>query len=238
MAMLCPYQKVKRPMSRGAKLIILSIILSFAKGPAIAQTQSQDQKQTQQATYALKGKVTDTQNNPLSGATITETLTKQTAQTDAEGNFSLPVPNQNGQIIVTYLGYLSKTLIYNTTKPTNIQLTEDRSQLQAVEINTGYYSVKQKNLTGSISSVKAEQIQKQPISNPLLALAGNTTGVYVQQVSGTPGSAVNLLIRGQNSIAAGTHPLYLVDGIPFNSSPLSASTSASTAAFLALMNDI
>jgi TonB-linked SusC/RagA family outer membrane protein len=222
MAMPCPYLKVKRPMSQRRRkinhtttfLLLLFFTLSTAN-PLLAQNIS----------HQLKGTVTDAQNQPLTGARVTQG-TNQT-QTDSRGSFTLTLPTSTGSITVTYLGYQSQTLDYNTAWPLNIQLTEDPQTLQAVEINTGYYSVKQKQLTGSISTVKAEQIEKQSVTNPLEALQGRVTGAYIQTQGGTPGANITLEVRGRNSIEASSSPLYLVDGVPFSSQALTNSLSAS-----------
>lgn len=183
------------------------------------------------AQHIIKGKVTDTQNQPLIGATIQNTKTKTSTQTDAQGQFSLSVNQSTGTIHISFLGYQPQQASYSTDQTLNIQLIEDASTLQAVEINTGYYSVKAKLLTGSIASVKAEEIAKSPVSNPLSALQGRVAGAQIVQNGGTPGSNVSVIIRGQNGIETSTHPLYLVDGVPFNSASLSSNLSVNSAVF-------
>ncbi len=71
--------------------------------------------------------------------------------------------------------------------------------------------------TGNVSSVKAKDIEKQPVNNPLLALQGRVPGLFIQQSNGLPGGAIKVRIQGQNSIRNGSSPLYVIDGIPFPS---------------------
>jgi TonB-dependent starch-binding outer membrane protein SusC len=84
----------------------------------------------------------------------------------------------------------------------------------------GYYTTTKRFNTGNVSSVNSEIISKQPIANPLSALQGMVPGVLVTNTNGLPGSEIQIQIRGQNSIAAGNNPLYIIDGVPFTSTPL------------------
>lgn len=229
MAPPCPYQKVKRPMSRGPQhqvqlhktvCLLLILLISSITGSVTVQAQN-NTNQPNQTTYTLKGRVTDQQHQPLPGATLTETNTKAKAQTDENGNFALTVQSKNGTVSISYLGYQGQSQNYSADKVLSVQLLPDQgSTLRTVEVNTGYYSVKQKHLTGSISSVKAADLEKQPVTNALSALQGRVTGAYIQQTSGTPGGNINITIRGRNGIDAASKPLYLVDGIPFSAVPL------------------
>lgn len=229
MAPPCHYQTKKRPMSRGPQslkpilktyLILTLFFWGLGNCGAFAQAQTNPNKEQNNPTpYTLKGRITDTQNSPLPGATITDTQSQTTAQSDQNGNFALPTNTPNGTVKITYLGYQSQTLHYSSEKPLTVSLHEDPSTLRTVEINAGYYSTSQKRATGSISSIKAGDIEKQPVANPLQALQGRITGAYIQQSSGTPGGNVNLIIRGQSSIESSAIPLYIVDGVPYNASP-------------------
>lgn len=95
------------------------------------------------------------------------------------------------------------------------QSPKDTVLIDEVEINAGYYTVKDRERTGSIGRVDAKTIARQPVSNPLAALHGQVPGVEVTQLSGVPGGNVILRIRGQNSLLNGSDPLYVIDGVPF-----------------------
>src|SRR6185437_11698668 len=95
------------------------------------------------------------------------------------------------------------------------------NRLDDVQI-IGYGTTTRKLNTGNVSTVSAETIQKQPISNPLAALEGQVPGLQISQKSGVPGGNFNVLIRGQNSIANGNNPLYIIDGVPFTGTSISS----------------
>lgn len=169
----------------------------------------------QQQEYLLTGTVTDSYG-PLPGVHVLIKGTKTGTFTDKEGSFSLNV-QASSTLVFSYLGYktLEVSILGRTTL--EVELLAETTQLQEVEVNAGYYTVKERERTGSISRVTAEEIELQPVSNPLAALQGRMAGVDIVQNSGVPGGGFTVQIRGQNSIASGNNPLYIVDGVPFNS---------------------
>jgi len=245
MATPCPKRNVKRPMSQNSSvqkakpialllILLLSLNLTFLNKIQAQTTQQLKEKtssKNNQTTYLLKGKVIDTQNLPLPGAAIIETGTQNSTSTDPNGNFQLSTSEATGTLTISYLGFQSTTLRFDINRLLTITLTEDLNRLQQIEINTGYYSVSQKQLTGSISGIKAAQIEKQPVTNPIQALQGRIAGAYIQQNSGTPGASINLNIRGRNSLESSNNPLYLIDGIPFGSQTLTSSLSSTISTF-------
>jgi TonB-linked SusC/RagA family outer membrane protein len=173
----------------------------------------------------IAGTVKEINKKPLPAVTIQQKGTSNSTQTDTNGNFTLKTTSPNGSISVTHMGYLSRTVEFSGATKLEITLYQQQETLRQVEVNTGYYSVKQRNLTGSISSIKAEEIEKQPVTNLLSSLQGRITGAYIQQTSSTPGGNINITIRGRNGIDASSNPLYLVDGVPFGGTTLSNSLS-------------
>jgi TonB-linked SusC/RagA family outer membrane protein len=116
---------------------------------------------------------------------------------------------------------MTETRVVGTQTQIDLQLQEDVTTLQEVEVNAGYYTVKERERTGNISKVTAAEIELQPIVSPLEALQGRMAGVEVVQQSGVPGSAPIIRIRGQNSLRSdGNFPLYVIDGVPINSTPI------------------
>ncbi len=102
-----------------------------------------------------------------------------------------------------------------------LDISKDTLQIEEVEINAGYYTTTDRYRTGNIGRVTAKEIDKQPVSNPLLALHGRIPGVVISQQSGVPGNAVKIQIRGQNSLREDANfPLYVVDGVPIGSEPI------------------
>jgi TonB-linked SusC/RagA family outer membrane protein len=100
-------------------------------------------------------------------------------------------------------------------------MVTDVTAIDEVIVNAGYYSVKDRERTGSIVKITAREIANQPVINPLEALQGRVTGVDITQTTGTPGGGFELKIRGRNSIAAGNESLYIIDGVPYDISTMS-----------------
>ncbi len=100
--------------------------------------------------------------------------------------------------------------------------------LLEVTVNAGYYKVKQRVATGNIASVDAKTIENQPVGSVLQALEGAMPGLFIEQNSGLPGAGMKVKIRGANSVSAGSIPLYIIDGVPFNGASVDAQNSSAT----------
>ncbi|MFN8354393.1 MAG: TonB-dependent receptor [Spirosomataceae bacterium] len=163
----------------------------------------------------LTGKIIDERTKEgLIGASVQIKGTTNGAITDANGRFTL----RTGQklpftLIVNYIGYLSREVIAegNTIE---VALEESRTRLDELVV-VGYGTQKRSDITGSISSVPSE-IKGQPVASVERLLQGSVAGAIVTQTSGQPGGGVSVQIRGNNSITAGSDPLYVVDGFPIN----------------------
>jgi len=163
---------------------------------------------------AVKGIVRDDSGQSIPGATIVLKGTSKYASSDVDGKFSIAAPKElpfTLQINIT--GYQQQEVdIYElSTEPAEISLKTANVLDQVVVI--GYGTQKKGDITGSVSSVPQLAL-KQPISSFDRALQGAAAGVQVTQVSGQPGSAVSIRIRGGNSITGGNEPLYVIDGFP------------------------
>lgn len=181
------------------------------------------QKKTETTQDAIRGRVTDQDGKPLAGATIKVKGTNIVSVTDQEGEFTLPATDLNSTIEVTFLGYGTKEFSYTGTKVLDIVMSSAIATIQEIEVNAGYWKVNEKLRTGNISKVDGETIRQQPISDPMLALAGRVPGLQIAQASGLPGANHHIRLRGTNSIANGNDPLILIDGIPFSSQTLTNS---------------
>lgn len=159
---------------------------------------------------------------PLVGVNIILKGTTKGTTTDVEGRFGIEA-EENDILIFTFIGFKSFETQIGGRSVIDVSMEVDMLALKEVVVNAGYYQVKNKEQTGNIVKVIAEDIQNQPILNPLQALQGRITGVYIQQNTGVPGGGFNIQIRGQNSILNGISPLYIVDGVPFTSETLSSS---------------
>lgn len=173
------------------------------------------------AQQELTGTVTDTAHVPLPGVNIFIKGTPQGTITNFEGKFKLMV-NPKDTLVVSYLGYQKKEIPVGNQTAIEIVLQPQANALQEVVINAGYYNTTERERTGSISRVTAEEIELQPVTNPLAAMQGRMPGVDIIQTSGVPGGGFEVRIRGQNSIMAGNEPLYIIDGVPYASETLSS----------------
>ena len=144
------------------------------------------------------------------GVNIVVTGTTTGTITDIDGNYTLEVPD--GQSLTfSYLGYESQT-ITPTSGTVNVTLAVESEQLEEF-VAVGYGVMRKSDVTGSISSVKGDQLQKTPASNMSQALQGKAAGVTVNSSTGQPGAAAEIRIRGIGSVNGSSSPIYVVDGI-------------------------
>jgi TonB-dependent starch-binding outer membrane protein SusC len=165
----------------------------------------------------VHGRVTDSLGNPIQGASITVRGTRKGIQTDANGNFTLKGIAPNSTIIVSIVGYEEQQIKLEDRNDLVVVLRQGATELKDVVISKGYYNTTERLNTGNVSIVTSKEIEEQPLTDPILALQGRVPGLYIQQASGVPGANSIVRIRGQNSIFNGNNPLYLVDGVPYNS---------------------
>ena len=168
--------------------------------------------------YVVRGVVVD-QQGPVIGAAIIEAGTTNGAVTDIDGNFSLMVSSPDATVEVSCIGYT--TLTYKASAmPATITLAEDSEFLDEVVV-IGYGTVKKSDLTGSVSTVKADEINKGVITTPADLLRGKSAGVVVTAGSGMPGAGATIRIRGGSSINASNDPLIVIDGLPVSNDGIS-----------------
>ena len=192
-------------------------------GPPTYVAATNDKRPQQQQ---ISGIISD-QNGPLPGVTISVKNGTAVAITDESGYYTITA-SINDTLILSYIGY--KTLEILVKSPTvNAILNEDAATLQEVTVNAGYYTVKEKERTGSIATIKAADIEKQPVTNVLGALQGRMAGVDITQETGLPGGGFDIRIRGLNSLRSGGNaPLYIIDGVPFASDAIGDGLTATT----------
>ena len=168
--------------------------------------------------YAVQGVVVD-QLGPVIGAAVIESGTTNGSVTDLDGNFSLRVSSPDATIEVSCIGYTTQTFKASAV-PATITLIEDNEFLDEVVV-IGYGTVKKSDLTGSVSTVKADEINKGVITTPADLLRGKSAGVVVTAGSGMPGSGATIRIRGGSSINASNDPLIVIDGLPVSNDGIS-----------------
>jgi iron complex outermembrane receptor protein len=171
-----------------------------------------------QGGYQVKGVVVDALG-PVIGATVIEVGTTNGAATGLDGDFILTVSSADAMVEVSCIGYSSQTFKASDV-PAEIFMVEDSEFLDDVVV-IGYGTVKKSDLTGSVSTVKADEINKGTITSPADLLRGKSAGVVVTAGSGMPGSAATVRIRGGASLSADNNPLYVIDGLPVSNDGIS-----------------
>jgi type II secretory pathway component GspD/PulD (secretin) len=167
------------------------------------------------ADIEIRGKVSSAQGLALSGASIAVKGTNRGTSSNAEGNFSISVPNQSSVLLVSYVGHQTKEVRVGNSR--NIEISLELSDATGNEIVVvGYGTQRRRDVTGAISKVNEEAFKLTPIASADQALQGRAAGVQVTQSSGAPGGAVQVRIRGVNTTAGNgaNQPLYVVDGVP------------------------
>jgi TonB-linked SusC/RagA family outer membrane protein len=169
----------------------------------------------------LTGKVLDETGGGLPGVSIVLKGTQTGTTTNPEGEFQLEMAEDlasNSVLVFSFVGYQSQEIVLgNQTSLIINMVLEDKSLQEIVVI--GYGQVKKSDLTGSVASIKAADVNAYPATNLVQSLAGRAAGVYVSQNTGAPGSPISVRVRGTNSIQGSNEPLYVVDGFPYSGNP-------------------
>ncbi len=159
----------------------------------------------------VKGKVIDGgDKTPLPGVSILIKGTQTGTQTDVNGGYSLSVP-ANATLVFNFVGYTALEQAVNNQTTINVSLASSTQQLEQVVV-VGYGTQRKIDVTGSVGTVKGEDISKQASVNPVGALQGKVAGVSITN-TGTPGGSPTITIRGTSTIYGKTGPLYVVDGV-------------------------
>lgn len=159
----------------------------------------------------IKGKVTDQSGTPLIGVTIRVKGTAVGGTTGADGTFSINVPEGKDTLQISYLGYQAQEIAIAGRASIDVVMQSGDRQLEQVVV-VGYGTQRKRDLTGSISSVKGEELAKQPVLTATQAAQGKIAGVQIIS-SGQPNTQPQIRVRGTGSVMAGANPLYVVDGV-------------------------
>lgn len=175
-------------------------------------------------TISVTGRVTDEKGEPIPGATVQVKGTNNGVTTGIDGSFILRNVYPGSSLNISSIQYLTKQVAVTGKKMMNdIQLQESVSDLDETVI-IAYGTTTKRYATGNVSTIKAKDIEKQPVNNPILALQGRVPGLFITQENGIPGGGVTVRIQGQNSIGNGNDPLYIIDGVPYVSQMLETTT--------------
>lgn len=189
--------KSQQRMKTATRALVLTACLSMSGLSAMAQS-----KQT--------GRITDANGEPLIGVTVKEVGTNNGAITNEDGRYTIVTTKPNAKLEVSYVGYLPQTI-----KPgQDVQLKEDAAQLNEVVV-VGYGTMRRKDVTSSITTVKSEDLNKGVFTDAASMLQGKVAGLVVT-TNGDPNGTPSITLRGASSLRTGTamQPYYVVDGIP------------------------
>lgn len=167
----------------------------------------------------LQGKVINDAGEPVIGATVSIKGTPFVTITNNDGEFYFPAAPTIAQLIVSGAEIDGTSFTSLDLAPVLIRVAVRINALNETIVK-GYYTTTKKDNTGSVGKVTAKQISTQPVSNPIAALQGRTPGLLITQSNGLPGAGFTVQIRGRNSILNGNNPLYVLDGVIFNSDQL------------------
>jgi TonB-linked SusC/RagA family outer membrane protein len=191
------------------KLALIAFMVSTLQVNA-TDLNSKSDKILQQ--ISITGTVKDQDGTAMPGVNIVVEGTTQGGMSDANGNFTISVPNANAVLVFSFVGYQDmKVQVAGKTKIDVIMVSSTLNLEEVVVV--GYGTQKKKDITSAIAVVDVKQMAKSPVANLTTALQGVTPGVEVQGNQGTPGSMPTVRIRGVGSVNS-TDPLYVVDGVP------------------------
>jgi TonB-linked SusC/RagA family outer membrane protein len=166
-------------------------------------------------TIAVKGRVVNFKGEPVAGATVLVKGTRAGSTSLPDGTFTISNIYPNAILVISNVSYLTQEIsLKGRTILGAITLKDYVGELDETVI-IAYGTTTKRYSTSNITSIKKDAIEKQPVSNPLLALQGRTPGVEITQATGVPGSGITVRIRGQNSIINSNDPLYIIDGVPY-----------------------
>ncbi len=160
---------------------------------------------------SIEGYVGDENGEPLPGVNILEKGTTNGVTTNNEGRFTMAVRDEKSVLTISFIGYASQEVTIGAQTSLTIKMEPETSTLQEILV-VGYGTVKKSDVTGSVASVKSQQLVAYPASGALQSLQGRAAGVNISSNNGEPGGTFKVRIRGGSSITASSDPIYVVDG--------------------------
>ena len=167
-----------------------------------------------QTTLTVQGTIMDSNSEPLIGATVLVKGTQNGTSTGFNGEFTLENVSEDAILVISYVGYTSLEVPVNGESILSIVLASDSQLLDEIVV-VAYGAVKKSDFTGSAVTMSAKDLDKRPISNPLVALQGSGPGVQTTAPSGSPGSSPGIRVRGIGSYSSSNNALIIVDGVEY-----------------------
>jgi TonB-dependent starch-binding outer membrane protein SusC len=165
------------------------------------------------AEVVITGQVTDEKGEVLPGVSVVLKGTTTGTITDIDGNFEIKTTTPKGILSFSFIGYKTHEENYSNSAVIKVTLEASEGTLSEVVV-VGYGTAKKGNVTNSVSSMSAQDLEERSVNRIENALSGQMAGVYAQTVSGEPGAELSIRVRGTGSINASNEPLYVVDGVP------------------------
>ena len=159
----------------------------------------------------VSGKISDAKGSGLPGVSITVKGTTRGANSDMDGNYTIAAPS-NSTLVFSFIGFASQEIAVGNQSKIDITLSDDVKALEEVVV-VGYGTAKRKDVTGSVQSVTSKDFNAGVNPNPLQAIQGRVAGLTITQPNGDPNTSPTVRLRGYTSLAGGSDPLYVVDGI-------------------------
>jgi len=212
-------------MKKVLKLIsVLAIAAAlFTTGVAKADSGSESvMPVVTQQSRQITGTVTDTNGEPVIGVNILEKGTTNGITTDVDGKFSINVSSGDAVLVFSYLGYTTVERVVGNQRTLNITLTEDAQMIDEVVVTALGIVKKEKSLTYATQVLEGTELTRAKDPNMINSLAGKTAGVQINRSSAGLGGSVKVTIRGSRSVNGSNQPLYVIDGVPINSSSRSS----------------
>ncbi len=207
-------EKITKPLGVSYEVIGQQIILQPSKrGTSFSEYPNSHSEPAGSVDKTVSGRVTDEAGEGLPGVNILVKGTQRGTISLSDGRFELVVPDGNNTLIFSFVGYLTREIEVGARSTIDVSLNVDQKSLEEVVV-VGYGTVKKSDLTGSVASIKEEDIKATPMVALDRALQGRAAGVMVTQNSARPGGATTIRIRGTGSVNASNEPLYVIDGFP------------------------
>ncbi len=195
------------PLQCFSRILVLGILLFSWSVQSIAQSSAR----------RISGTVTSSDDmQPIPGVTILLKGSSVGATTDLDGSYEIEVPNGEGTLVFSFIGFATQEIEVGNTSVIDVELSYDLQDLGEVVV-VGYGTVKKSDLTGSVVSVRDKDLTAIPVTNALEVMQGKVPGLDLTKSSGQAGAGLNFTIRGNRSLNAGNQPLILVDGVIYGS---------------------
>ncbi len=211
----------------GAYRLLVYLLLATAPLLTIAKP-IRGQATRPQADITISGRVTDAATNEaLAGCTVVLKGTQRGTTTDANGTYSLVVPDANAMLVFGFIGFNQQEIAVGNKTTINISLTPSASDLAQVVV-VGYGSTAKKDITGAVTSIKSSEFNRGVINSPEQLIQGKVAGVNVTSASGEPGAQQRITVRGPGGVRTGSTPLFVLDGLALDNSSTGGATNPLT----------